>query len=262
MTAPVAVSVVIPVRDDAVLLERCLEALADQSEPVFEVIVVDNDSTDLTATVAEWWGCRCVREQRPGIPAAASAGYDAAQGDVIARLDADSVPARDWVRTIVEAFAAEPDLTAITGPGRFLGLPTPLRALADLVYMRAYFTVFHGLVGHPPLFGSNFALARSAWLVARMTVHRADPEVHDDLDLSFQLPDDARVVLDPALTVGISARPFTTPKGFAHRVARGVHTVATNRDRVRPLRGVRAGAAESRIRDALHSGDRGDRMPR
>ena len=262
MSAPGTVSVVIPVKDDAVLLERCLEALADQSESVFEVIVVDNDSTDLTAAVAEWWGCRCVLERHPGIPAAASAGYDAARGNVIARLDADSVPPREWVRTIVEAFTAEPDLIAITGPGRFLGLPTPLRTLADLIYMRAYFAVFRSLLGHPPLFGSNFALTRSAWLSARMTVHRADPEVHDDLDLSFRLPDDARVVLEPALAVGISARPFTTPRGLARRVARGVHTVATNRDRVRPLRAARAGASESRIRDALRSGDRGDRMPR
>lgn len=91
------VSVVIPVKDDAEYLRRCLAALAAQTRAPREVVVVDNGSTDASRRVARRYGARLVRERRPGIPAAASRGYDAARGRVIARLDADSVPPRDWV---------------------------------------------------------------------------------------------------------------------------------------------------------------------
>ena len=84
-----AVSVVIPVKDDAALLTRCLSALAAQDRPVDEIIVVDNGSSDDSADRARAAGARVVRCDDPGIPAAASAGYDAARGDLILRRDAD-----------------------------------------------------------------------------------------------------------------------------------------------------------------------------
>lgn len=102
MTEP-RVSVVIPVRDDAGHLDRCLRALAVQTSPPWEVVVVDNGSTDDTPAVARAHGARVVPQPRVGIPVAAATGYDAARGEVIARLDADSVPPPDWVARVVEA---------------------------------------------------------------------------------------------------------------------------------------------------------------
>lgn len=69
-----SVSVVIPVRDDAEELEKCLALLARQSVRPFEVVVVDNGSTDASAEVARRWGAVVVVEPRPGIPAAAATG--------------------------------------------------------------------------------------------------------------------------------------------------------------------------------------------
>ena len=222
-------SVVIPVKDDAIHLERCLEALWHQTERPDEIVVVDNASTDLTSTVAGWWDVVYVFEPRPGIAAAAAAGYDAATGDIIARLDADSVPAPDWVRTTRLALGSDPRVDAVTGPGRFDSVPPPLGRLLDITYMSAYFVLFGKLVGRTPLFGSNFAMTRAAWLAARGRTHRADRRVHDDLDLSFGLAADSVVVLDRALTLAISARPFADPVSFARRVWRGVYTVGVNR---------------------------------
>jgi cellulose synthase/poly-beta-1,6-N-acetylglucosamine synthase-like glycosyltransferase len=172
-----------------------------------------------------------VRESEPGIPAAASAGYDAASGDIIARLDADSVPPEDWLRRVRSALAADPTLTAVTGPGDFGSLPTALRRIVDVVYMRAYFAIFGDLIGRPPVFGSNFAMVRPAWEAARDHVHRHDQRVHDDLDLSYNFGRDARVLLDPDLRVRVSARPFADPLAFVKRVWRGIHTVVVNRRR-------------------------------
>src|SRR5690606_38180984 len=99
------ISVVIPARDDARHLDRCLRALATQTHPPWEVVVVDNASTDDTAAVARAHGARVVAEPRVGIPAAAATGYDAASGEVIARLDADSVPPPDWVARVGAAMS-------------------------------------------------------------------------------------------------------------------------------------------------------------
>jgi glycosyltransferase involved in cell wall biosynthesis len=96
-----SVSVVIPVKDDAVPLERCLAALARQSVAPLEVVVVDNGSVDDSAGVAARYGARVVPEPAPGIPAAAATGYDAALGDVIARCDADTLPPPDWVARLL-----------------------------------------------------------------------------------------------------------------------------------------------------------------
>lgn len=231
-----SISVVIPVKNDAPMLERCLEALSAQTRAPLEIVVVDNDSHDITPHVATWWGARCIRELTPGIPAAASAGYDAADGDIIARLDADSVPSADWLARIEASFAEDPDLVAVTGPGRFASLTRPWRLVADLTYMRAYFAVFGVVIGHPPVFGSNFAMTRPAWQEARQTVHRRDREVHDDLDLSFGLPRAGTVRVDRSLVVQISARPLADPRGFVRRVLRGVHTVLVNRRAIVSLR--------------------------
>jgi glycosyltransferase involved in cell wall biosynthesis len=223
------VSVVIPVRDDADHLERCLAALERQSDPPDEIVIVDNRSSDRTQAVAASHDVVYVREGQLGIPAAASAGYDAASGDIIARLDADSVPPEDWVHRLRSALVADPTLTAVTGPGVFDSLPALARRFVDVAYMRAYFAVFGGIIGRPPLFGSNFAMVRPAWAAARDRVHRHDPKVHDDLDLSFNLDPQTHVLLDRDLRVRVSARPFAHPLGFVWRAWRGIHTVLVNR---------------------------------
>lgn len=223
------VSVIIPVKDDEELLERCLRALSLQTVPPHEIVVVDNGSETSPEATASRWGARCIVESAPGIPAASAAGFDAARERIIARLDADSIPDTDWCARIVDAFEADPALVAITGPGVFPSLSPVMSRIIDVIYMRAYFGVFSRVIGRVPVFGSNFAMSADAWRQARTAFHRDDPEVHDDLDLSFHLPRTGPVRFDPRLTVGISARPFARPLAFLRRIWRGFRTVHVNR---------------------------------
>lgn len=220
-------TVVIPVLDDAEMLERCLEALWLQTRRPDEIVVVDNGSADATREVARWWSTVYLHEAERGISAAASAGYDLATGDIIARLDADSVPSHDWTERVHAAFA-DGSIDALTGPGTF-ALPPMIERLVAILYMRAYFVVFGRVLGRPPLFGSNFAMRRDVWLAARSHVHRHDREVHDDLDLSFGMPAGTRVRLDDSLRMPVSARPFADPVAFLRRIARGMHTLNAHR---------------------------------
>jgi glycosyltransferase involved in cell wall biosynthesis len=222
------ISVVIPALNDAAMLGQCLEDLAAQSRPADEIIVVDNGSIDDTADVARRAGARVVTELRRGIPAATAAGFDAASGTVIGRLDADSRPAKDWIAEIESRFAAEPELSAVTGPAEFYGANRAVRRLGEVLYIGGYFWSMSWLLGHPPLFGSNFAISSAAWNRIRLTCHRDVRELHDDLDLSFQFRPGMRVEYDPRLRVGVSARPFGTLRGLGRRLYWAYTTVATN----------------------------------
>lgn len=221
------VSVVIPVLDDAAHLDRCLGDLARQTVAPFEVIVVDNGSSDDSAAVALRHGARVVREPVRGIPAAAACGYDAAGGDVIARCDADTRPPPTWLARTLDAFEQDADLAALTGPGTFYDLPPVRGWLARVVYMRGYFWGVHAALAGVPLWGSNMALRREVWLSVRDAVPRTDARVHDDMDLSFRLRS-ARVRYDRDHLVGVSGRTFDSPASFWRRMHWALRTISIN----------------------------------
>ncbi len=211
------VSIVIPSLNDAEMLSACLAALAVQTRPPDEVIVVDNGSTDDTTPVALAAGAMVVHEPVRGVLSATTAGFDAASGDIVGRLDADSVPTPDWIEHLLTRFEADPTLTALTGTGEFYGKTAFWRFVGQYIYIGGYLFVFRAAIGHLPVFGSNFAMRRSAWLEIRDRLHLDDPAVHDDLEISLAMLPGMGIEFDPALHVGVSGRPLDTWSGFTRR---------------------------------------------
>lgn len=244
-----SISVVIPVRNDAPLLELCLGALDRQTQPAYEVIVVDNGSSDDTAAVAEAYGARVVTEPVVGIPRAASAGYDAAAGDVIARLDADSRPGPDWLERISATFASYPDVDFVTGEPRFYGSRRLVHWAGRRMYIGGMYAVLTPLLGHAPLFGSNMAMRRRTWRTLSHEVHRDAPNIHDDFDLSFHVRPGMTVLRDRTLVVGVSARPFRDWRSLRRRLSYVLPTVRLHwpQDGPRQRRLARRQAAADRL---------------
>ena len=121
---PLRFSVVVPAHDEADLLGATLEALAAQDvDASYEVLVVDNASTDDTAAVARTHGVRVVAEPRRGVCRARQTGVDAARGEIVASTDADTVPPRDWLRRLDATLSADPTLVAVAGPCRYSDPP-------------------------------------------------------------------------------------------------------------------------------------------
>lgn len=213
-----SISVVIPALDDAEMLAHCLTDLTAQLRPADEIIVVDNGSTDDTAAVARAGGARVIEQPLRGIWPAASTGYDAATGDIIARLDADSRPPADWLLHIEAELVDAPEVGILTGRGVFYDGSTVVAGLGQVLYIGGYFWAIGLWLGNPPVFGSNFAMRREVWQDVRDRVHRDRGDIHDDLDLSLHLDLETTVRYDERLTVGISARPFATWRGFGRRL--------------------------------------------
>jgi GT2 family glycosyltransferase len=98
------ISVVIPVRNGAGTIPALLQSLAAQTLPAerFEVIVVDNGSSDSTARVAEQAGARVVSDPAPNRARARNRGVAAARASQIAFTDADCVAAPGWLEGLLD----------------------------------------------------------------------------------------------------------------------------------------------------------------
>lgn len=110
------VSVVIPVRNDPVHLAACLEALCQTQQAGYEVIVVDDASTDHTPEVARRARARILRLERQSGPAAArNRGAAAARGEIVVFIDADVCVTPQTLAQFIAVFDEHPDVSAAFG---------------------------------------------------------------------------------------------------------------------------------------------------
>jgi GT2 family glycosyltransferase len=93
----------------------------DAASPAYEVLVVDNNSTDDTRAVIEAFAAgsggrlRYLFEPRQGVSWGRNTGIAAARGAIIAFTDDDVIVAADWIAQVGAAFAANPDVDYLTG---------------------------------------------------------------------------------------------------------------------------------------------------
>lgn len=109
-------SVIIPVLNGADVLPKCLEALSRSEFRSFEVLVVDDGSTDATPRIAEEYGVQCIRTASTLGPAnARNLGAEYAVGDILVFVDADVVLPPDGLLRINDNFERNPKMSAVFG---------------------------------------------------------------------------------------------------------------------------------------------------
>lgn len=202
-TEKLRVSLVIPVYNEADRIAACLEAVAAQTSKPYEVIVVDNNSTDETRQVAESFAfVRLITAKRQGVVHARTKGFDAARGDIIGRIDADTRIPENWVSILQQKFTENVD--AVSGSVGYYDVPYPnlfdkidlhfrsraARLMGDRVFLQA----------------ANMAIRRSAWRKIRRHLC-AKAGIHEDFDIAIHLSERGyNVAFSPELRAEISAR--------------------------------------------------------
>lgn len=111
------VSVIVPVYNAAATLPGCLEALWQQTYPRdrYELIVVDDGSTDDSAQLGAAGGARVVSEGKLGKSGARNRGAERARGELLLFTDADCEPIPTWIEKMVAPFQTDPQVAGVKG---------------------------------------------------------------------------------------------------------------------------------------------------
>lgn len=199
------VSVVIPAHNEEQFIAKALQSLTEQKFTDFELIVVDNDSTDKTAEIAEQFGAKVIHEHQRGVGVARQTGFLAAKGEIIATTDADTILPPDWLARIVEEFQKDKKLVAFGGLYTLYSGPFTARITLFYFAHPAWFLdkVFSGGWGLP---GVNFSVRKDAFL--QVGGFKTNLTLGEDAEISRRLKHVGRVWLDPRFRVQTSGRRY------------------------------------------------------
>lgn len=167
------ISIVIPAHNEEKYLGNCLESvlkeieqfrdtgLAHRTNFEFEIIVVNNASTDQTKKVAKHYpGVILVDEPEKGLTKARQAGLKKASGDLIANIDADTMLPAGWLEKTFSEFSLNPNTVSLSGPFHYHDLKGFKKFVAEWIWKisapPAYF--FTGYM----ILGANFVARKRA----------------------------------------------------------------------------------------------------
>jgi glycosyltransferase involved in cell wall biosynthesis len=236
------ISIVIPAYNEEKYILNSLRSLLNQNlvnTISYEIIIVDNNSTDNTYKIVknfidkyrknnEKISFELVREYRKGVAFARQTGFSMANSKVIATLDADCIASPLWVRTIFNIFNYDYDylynpfyrnlpskimdsikntinkkIVAATGMIKFYDADTPeLKFINNLIPLFLKLANFFYLF--PSLHGSNLAVLKEAFI--QVDGFNLNLKTGEDLDLGLKLEKIGRIVYLPAIVYASSRR--------------------------------------------------------
>lgn len=201
-------SIVIPAYNEADYISDTIESLEDQTfDGNYEIIVVDNNSTDDTYEIAKKGGVKVVKEKNVGVCWARQKGSEQARGGIIISADADTIYSRGWLEKIDKTFKKRPHLVAIAGPCIFSDAPAWGRIYPKLLFglvtfgFKTFRKTFYGS-------GTNIAFKKSAWEGYDTSLTQGG----DELDLLSKLRKKGCVYFDNKNPTYTSSRRLT--RGF------------------------------------------------
>ncbi len=109
------ISVVVCTHNGSRNIGHCCEELAKLDYPDYEVIVVDDGSTDETAAIARRHDVKLIQTENHGLSSARNVGADVASGEIVAYIDDDAWPDPHWLSYLAMAFASD-DYAGVGGP--------------------------------------------------------------------------------------------------------------------------------------------------
>lgn len=182
--------------------------------PGFEILVIDNASSDATTQVAlgrreaaraAGADLRVVNESNKGLTRARQRGQLEARGTIVGWADADTTMPAGWLERVRRAFDASPDVVCVSGPYRYIDQGRFQRLLVR-VYWRLLAIPSYWFTGYLAV-GGNFAVRREA--IDRIGGFDESIEFYgEDTNIARRLAEVGKVVFDLKLEMPTSARRF------------------------------------------------------
>ena len=182
------VSVVVCSHNGSRTIRDCLDGLHHLDYPDYEVIVVDDGSTDATAEIAAGFDVRLIRTPNRGLSSARNTGLEHATGEIVAYIDDDARPDPQWLTHLAATFMAT-DHVGVGGPNIAPAGDGPIAAcVANAPGGPVEVLLSDQIAEHIP--GCNSAFRRSAL----REIGGYDPRfwvAGDDVDICWRLQDGA-----------------------------------------------------------------------
>ncbi|HVT00704.1 MAG TPA: glycosyltransferase [Patescibacteria group bacterium] len=199
------VSVVIPAYNEGNFIAPTLKSLLNQTYKNFELIVVDNSSTDNTSDVAASFGARVIKQHVTGVAATRQAGFFESKGEIVVSTDADSIVPENWIERIVEKYNKNKKLSAYGGLNYLYSGPVTARAAGR--YLFPIFWRIDRIVNHGwNLVGFNMSARKDAFI--KVGGFNSDLKMGEDIDLSQKLRTVGDIEIDDSLLVYSSGRRY------------------------------------------------------
>ena len=154
------ISLIIPAHNEEKYLGSCLEhALKNSAGTFFEIIVVNNASTDKTSEIAlSFPGVKVVYEKNKGLTHARQRGYLEAKGDILAYVDADTRIPKGYFEKLVKEFEKNENLACFSGPHEYYDIKRSHQILTKIFWKTIAYPVYV-IVGYMTI-GVNFAIKK------------------------------------------------------------------------------------------------------
>jgi peptidoglycan/xylan/chitin deacetylase (PgdA/CDA1 family) len=204
------ISVIIPARNEEMYIESCINSVKSQDFSDYEIIVVDNGSTDKTAEIAENLGARVVPEPIAGLPRAREKGRNAANTDLLVYLDADMIIPPSYLSKLFCFFEENNNVVAISNPYLFYDGNWKIRVLEKILF-KVLFPIFYKLLRllkfPGVIMGGNFAVRKNT--LEEIGGFDKNIEFYgEDVDISKRISEKGKIAFIDDLYSQTSARRY------------------------------------------------------
>jgi glycosyltransferase involved in cell wall biosynthesis len=202
------VSLVICAYNEEKYIGECLDhAIKSSGGKFFEILVIDNASTDHTKELAEKRpDVRVVREENKGLTRARQRGFMEARGDILAYIDSDTHMPKKWLETVISEFKQNPKLTVLSGPYIYYDIPKWQQFLVKL-YWYVLAMPIYWIVGYMTV-GGNFAIKKET--LEKMNGFDTTIEFYgEDTNIARRAHQFGKVKFKPSFVMYTSGRRLT-----------------------------------------------------
>lgn len=211
------VSVIIPAYNEEEYIGSCLQSLVGQKTKInFEVVLVDNNSTDDTKKIAlsfkDKLNIRVITEKQQGRGIARWRGFEKAAGDFLFSSDADTIMPSDWIERFTEYFKNE-KIVAVTSLCNIDDPSSTNKAVFKLIHVIAN-QVHRIAMGYHCIYGFSFAIRKDIYVKSGKLNKKLN--ALDDVDLGTRVRKFGKIQLVRNMSV------LTSNRRYKNGVIRGV----------------------------------------